>query len=172
MARKSGKSEGYEKALLHNGATQGDEQMAKVPGLSRRGAVWQFRVRVPDKLRKTIGKGEIVKSLGAVSHAEAARLARIERAEADRRFAEAEVALRKQPIEELSASELHHLARTFFFRMEREAEDVPFDPDLRAQLAEITATDLAAVSNWDDEQILQSVAMKFAKWANVNVRSG
>ncbi|MDK9698096.1 MAG: hypothetical protein OEL76_17105, partial [Siculibacillus sp.] len=57
-------------------------QMAGVPGLSPRGSIRQFRVRVPGELRKTIGKGEIVKSLGTVS--EAARLARIERPEADR----------------------------------------------------------------------------------------
>ncbi|WP_442958214.1 DUF6538 domain-containing protein [Pinisolibacter sp.] len=72
MARKPRKSKGCEAALLHDGAARGGEQMAGVPGLSRRGNVRQFRVRVPDKLRKTIGKGEIVKSLGAVSHAEAA----------------------------------------------------------------------------------------------------
>ncbi|NLH79574.1 MAG: hypothetical protein GX458_01850 [Phyllobacteriaceae bacterium] len=67
--------------------------MSKVPGFSRRGGVRQFRVRLPDKYRKTIGKGEIVKSLGDVSLAEATRLARIERMEADRLFAEAEACL-------------------------------------------------------------------------------
>lgn len=86
-------------ALLHNAATHGDEQMAKVPGLSRRGSVWQFRVRVPEKLKTTIGKGEIVKSLGAVSHAEAARLAYIERAEAEKSFADAERFQRTEPAE-------------------------------------------------------------------------
>ncbi|MCC8235992.1 DUF6538 domain-containing protein, partial [Pinisolibacter aquiterrae] len=146
--------------------------MARVPGLSRRGNVWQFRVRVPDKLRKTIGKGEIVKSLGAVSHAEAARLARIERLEADRRFDEAEAFLRTAPVEELSESELYHLARAFFFRLEKQASQVPFDPHERAELAAITASDLAAIGDWDDQQTVQQVATEFAEWAKVRVKKG
>lgn len=146
--------------------------MAKVPGLSRRGSVWQFRVRVPDKLRKTIGKGEIVKSLGSVSYAEAARLARIERLEADRRFDEAEAFLRSAPVEELSESELYHLARAFFFRLEKQASQVPFDPHERAELAAITASDLAAIGDWDDQQAVQQVATEFAEWAKVRVKKG
>lgn len=146
--------------------------MARVPGLSRRGNVWQFRVRVPDKLRKTIGKGEIVKSLGTVSHAEAARLARIERLEADRRFDEAEAFLRTAPVEELSESELYHLARAFFFRLEKQASQVSFDPHERAELAAITASDLAAIGDWDDQQAVQQVATEFAEWAKVRVKKG
>jgi hypothetical protein len=100
-------------------------------------------------LRKTIGKGEFVETLGTVSHAEAARLARIERLEADRRFDEAEAFLRTAPVEELSESELYHLARAFFFRLEKQASQVPFDPHERAELAAITASDLAAIGEWD-----------------------
>ncbi len=115
--------------------------MARVPGLSRRGNVWQFRVRVPDKLRKTIGKGEIVGSLGAVSHAEAARLARIERHEADRRFAEAEAFLRTESVEELAESDLTHLIRADVFHLEKQATDAPFDAYESAELATIAASD-------------------------------
>jgi len=146
--------------------------MAKVPGLSRRGNVWQFRVRVPDELRKTIGKGEVVKSLGAVSHAEAARLARIERLEADRRFDEAEAFLRTAPIEELSESELSHLARAVFFRLAKQAAQVPFDPHERAELAAVAASDLAAIGDWGDQQVVQQVATEFAEWARVRVKKG
>lgn len=70
--------------------------MAKVPGLSRRRGSRQFRLRVPHRLRETIGKGEIVKSLGAMSHAGAARLAVMERAEAAKSFADAERFLRTE----------------------------------------------------------------------------
>lgn len=58
-----------------------------------------MRIRVPDRLRGEIKKGEIWKSLGAVSHIEAARLARIERHNADQLFVSAERALRTAPPE-------------------------------------------------------------------------
>lgn len=169
MARKSGKSKGYKSALLHNGATQGDEQMVKVPGLSRRGGVWQFRVRVPDKLREIIGKREIVKSLGDVSHAEATRLTRIERMEADRLFAEAEVCLRTAPVTRLSESELRHLARSFFFRLENEAAEAPFRDDERDARAEEVRGDWVDMSQPIEDASLQLVAMEFADWAKLRV---
>ena len=172
MARKQGKSKGYEAVLLHNAATHGGEQMAKVPGLARRGSVWQFRIRVPEKLRGTIGKGEIVKSLGSVSHAEAARLAYIEQNSARQQFAEAEAMLRAEPLEEISMSELHHLARAFFFQLEKNGADVPFDPDRQAELATIAAEDMTAIGEWDDQQTVQSAAISFAKWAKIRVKPG
>ncbi len=92
--------------------------MAKIQGLSKRGGAWSFRVRVPQHLQREIKKTEITRTLGVVSHAEAARLARIERHNADQLFAEAELRLRTAPAETLSESQLHHLARAFFYRLE------------------------------------------------------
>ncbi|MDK9696983.1 MAG: site-specific integrase [Siculibacillus sp.] len=143
--------------------------MAKVPGLSRRGSVWQFRVRVPEKLQKAIGKGEIVKSLGPVSHAEAARLARLERTTADRLFAEAEARARTAPLACLSESQLRHLTRAFFFRLEENAGPIPFSDDEREVLASSVRGDLAGITQTLEDASLQQVAIEFAEWANVRV---
>ena len=66
------------KGLRSGSATRRRHTRRRADGQSARsfsaGDVRQFRVRVPDRLRKTIGKGEIVESLGAVSRAEGARV--------------------------------------------------------------------------------------------------
>lgn len=49
--------------------------MAKPPGLRKRGGSWEMRVRVPERLRAAMGKGEIIKSFGGTSNREALRLA-------------------------------------------------------------------------------------------------
>ena len=52
-----------------------------------------FRAYVPEELRPIIGKREIWKSLGAISHREAVRLSHIESVKADALFAEARAKL-------------------------------------------------------------------------------
>jgi hypothetical protein len=102
--------------------------------LIRRGGVWTFRVRVPDKLRSVVGKREIWKSLGGVSHAEAARLARIESVRVDSLFAEAERRLTEsgaRPLDAVTDAELERLARSYFFQLESEAAPVPFSEGQR-----------------------------------------
>jgi hypothetical protein len=51
--------------------------------LQRRGNTYYLRVRVPDVLRKAVGKGEIVKSLGTGDLKEAQQQARLERVKLD-----------------------------------------------------------------------------------------
>jgi integrase len=58
----------------------------RVPGLQRRGNRLVLRVAVPPDLRQTIGKYEIVKSLGTADEKVAAPLARLERVKIDRLF--------------------------------------------------------------------------------------
>lgn len=95
--------------LLHAPATQGDE-MAKDQRLFRRAGKWTFRVRVPTELQATIGKREIWKSLGDVSHAEARRLARIESVKTDALFAEAKRPSTHLALSTISEADLQHLA--------------------------------------------------------------
>ena len=38
---------------------------------------------------------------------------------------------------------------------------VPFDPHERAELAAVTASDLATIGDWDDQQAVQQVATPF-----------
>lgn len=87
--------------------------MAATAGLKNRNGRWTLRVRVPDRLRQTIGKREISKSFGSVSYAEASRLARIERAEIDRLFEQARKDVRSEHSDIVSDSALHHLTRSF-----------------------------------------------------------
>jgi hypothetical protein len=47
--------------------------VAKHPGLMRRGARYYIRVRIPLDLVETIGRSEIWKSLGTADHREAVR---------------------------------------------------------------------------------------------------
>ena len=117
--------------------------MPKVPGLfSRKGGGWTFRVRVPDHLRSELGKREIWKSLGSVDYREAARLARIERVNADRLFVEAEARLKAEVTDELSEAQFFHLARSFFFRLEQKSGGRPLDRFERNDLVERVREDL------------------------------
>lgn len=143
--------------------------MAGAPGLSRRGSVRQFRGRVPEKLQEATGKGEIVKSLGPVSHAEAARLARLERTTADRLFAEAEARARTAPSTGLSQSRLRHLARAFFFRRRENAAPIPFSDDERQVSAGSVRGDPASIARTLEDASSQQVAVEFSGWANVRV---
>ena len=79
--------------LIHKAATRSDATVANPPGLRQRGGSWEVRVRVPDRLRKTLGKREIVRSLGGVSKMDAAHLAWGVRAEIAEIFKAAEVRL-------------------------------------------------------------------------------
>ena len=157
--------------LLHNAAPQGSEDMARVPGLKNRKGRWTLRVRVPDEVRPTIKKLEISKSFGATLHLEACRLARIERADIDRRFAEARAAQRQSPIADISESELRHLARAHFHRLEQRSE-VPLNDDDREASEAANFDDLRSVSQMPIDGSLQRVAIEFAKAAKITVLPG
>jgi integrase len=77
--------------------------------LVRRGAVYQFRVRVPNDLLKAYRKREIRESLNTRDPEEAKALARERRAEIDREFAMRRAALSGQ-LAELTAAQIKALA--------------------------------------------------------------
>lgn len=163
---------GRKRRLLHTAATQGSEDMARVPGLKNRNGRWTLRVRVPDDIRSTIRKLEISKSFGAVSHAEACRLARLARTDIDQLFTECRMDLRRSPTVELSESELRYLTRAYFHRLESGAPEVPLDPNERRTSEDTNLEDLMAVSQSEVDVSMEQVAISFAKWAKVDVVPG
>ena len=158
--------------MLHNAATQGSEDMAHVAGLKNRNGRWTLRVRVPDDVRPTVKKLEISKSFGAVSFLEACRLGRLERTAIDQLFAEARAEQRQLPAVDISDSELRHLARSYFHRLEVGAAAVPLDAEERLLSERSNFEDLMAVSQGEVDVSMQSSAIAFAKWAKVSVREG
>jgi len=161
---------GISGAYFANCYTRQVQDVAKYPGLTRRGKRWSYRRRVPDELRTTVGAREIVISLGAVDHREAERLARLKSVEVDRRFAEARAKLRIAPIETVSTAELQHLARAYFYRLETTAAPAFLSEDDRLELLERSRENLAAFSNLSSEDAaLQRVAMDFGQRANVRL---
>ena len=85
---------------------------------------WTYRVRVPDELRAIIGKGEIWKSFGAVSHAEAKRLSHIEAVRVDGLFHErrAELGRRGNKVEashSASQEQIYRAVRDYFHQLEK-----------------------------------------------------
>lgn len=109
--------------------------MARDSRLFKRAGKWTFRVRVPAEIQDQIGKKEIWKSFGDVSHAEAHRLARVESVKADALFAEARSPASKIALNQISDADLQHLALTCLHRLEAGAEPMPLDASLRGDLA-------------------------------------
>lgn len=102
-----------------------------VPGYSRlfrRGAVYYFRMGVPQDLRKRIGKSEIIKSLQTADFHEAKRLVAFESASADSLINSTRMKIRgaRPPVRqvaELSDLEIGHLAIERFIRREQAEEE-------------------------------------------------
>ena len=90
-------------------------EVAKFPGLMRRGTKWYLRVRVPDDVVGTIGKKEIWKSLGTGDHGKAKALYLEERARLERQFARAREGSRA-----LTGSEARRLVGHWLDRADRE----------------------------------------------------
>lgn len=115
--------------MLQKRATK--KPLIAVPGYShlhRRGAIYYFRISVPSKLRRAIGKTEIVKSLGTSDLREAKRLCALEAANAGALFASKRGKLNRPPatwtsIPSLSEAEIHRLVVEWFIGTERESEE-------------------------------------------------
>lgn len=108
--------------------------MSKPVRLVLRGNRWTFRVSVPEDIRQIVGKREIWKSLGVISHQEAVRLSHIESVKVDALFAEARKKLAGRSTNDAGAiptavsdAELEQLARSHLHRAELRAERV-YDP--------------------------------------------
>lgn len=92
-----------------------------------------FRGAVPHHLRDAVRKKEICKSFGAVLFAEAKKLARIESLKVDAIFAAA-ADYQDTPMElrqQLTDSEIPHIAQRYLFGLEAAVEPVPFDETAR-----------------------------------------
>lgn len=158
--------------LLHNAATQGSDDMAKVTGLKNRNGHWTLRVRVPDAVRPAIGKLEISKSFGAVSFAEASRLARIERVAIDQQFHDATVSLMRARNAVPSDEDIRFLARSIFHQLEAGSSAVPLHPSDRDRAEEQNSEDHRMISGDVDDAGLQLVAMAAAEHAKFHVPPG
>lgn len=159
--------------LIHKAATQSGSDMAKPPGLRRRGGSWEIRVRVPSRLRAEIGKREIIKSLGGVSAREAHRLGWLERAAIEQRFAQAGGHLDETndaPTSgapnrsSLPEAELIGLARRYLHGLESTAQPVPLDENEQAQMREALADEANCLGRQDaaEDATLQREAERFA----------
>ncbi len=157
------------RCLLNNAATQGGDDMARFLGLTSGNGRWTLRVRVPDDVRPAIKNLEISKSFGAISYLEAYRLARIERADIDQSFAEAQAAQRQSPIADVSESELRHLARAYFHRLEHGALEVPLDTKDREVSEVANFDDLMSISQPQIDASLQRAAIEFARVSKIAV---
>jgi len=154
--------------LLHNRATQGEDEMA-IPGLMLRGKCWGLRVRVPDRLREIIGRKEIWKSFGPVSYADARRLAMIERLAIEQRFGSAERELgapRRVPLNQETA---FHFARAVLDQLIRHAPPIPVDARLRAEELESVQEEAYNVGHSVGDAGLQRIAISLARSMGMRV---
>ena len=87
--------------------------------LQRRGNTYYLRVRVPDALRETVGKGEVVKSLGSGELREAQQRARLERVKLDAEWEALRRRLSPQPVNHLSEQQVWYLVSRWFVEAER-----------------------------------------------------
>lgn len=112
--------------------------MAKQARLFLRNGKWTYRVAVPMALREKVGSREIWKSFGAVSYAQARKLARIEDLKTDAVFAAAASAM-VEPIarKALTEADILLLAQRYLHGLESGADTMPFDETLRAERLEI-----------------------------------
>jgi hypothetical protein len=93
--------------------------LAKHPGLVRRGARYYIRVRIPLDLVETIGRSEVWKSLDTADHREAVRRYFPARAELQKAFDQ--VRRRRDANGRLSGEEALHIVRTWFRETDRQA---------------------------------------------------
>lgn len=141
--------------------------MSKARGLFCRGGRWTFRAYVPEELRPIIGKREIWKSLGAVSHREAVRLSHVETVKTDALFAEARAKLAGGTTDDtpalVSDAELQQLARSYLYSLESEAPPVPFSREERAARRDAADDQAAALAQGIEDAGLQAIAKAAAQ---------
>ncbi|KPF81116.1 hypothetical protein IP83_13740 [Novosphingobium sp. AAP93] len=140
-----------------------------------------MRVRVPDRLRETIGKREIIKSLGGVSTREAYRLAVQERANIERQFERAEVQLGLvkpilQPVAPatLTDDQIAAAAKRYLHELEASAPQVPIDVAGQEALREAIGEELFGIRqpNAVEDATLQGVAEGFAEHIGLSLPQG
>lgn len=143
--------------------------MAKDQRLFKRAGKWTFRVRVPADIQDKIGKREVWKSLGDISHAEARRLARVESVKVDALFAEARAPASGLSLAQISEADLHHLACAYLHRLEVGAAAMPLDDFERRERAEEASEKIMLVGQSVDEASLQLVATDIAEDARLDL---
>ncbi|WP_439813839.1 DUF6538 domain-containing protein [Zavarzinia sp. CC-PAN008] len=161
------------------------EEVAKVPGLVRRGDAFAYRRRVPDRLRSVIGKREVVQALKTRDPRKARELARIAAVRADELFRQAERTLTQpSPAGPVSDDDLQDIARALLFDLEKPHNQPPTAPVAIEDWLEVLEQDIATLSGdhdaWapsiqaqatalaaDRRLILQPVAPEFARLADL-----
>ncbi|WP_029557850.1 DUF6538 domain-containing protein [Xanthobacter sp. 91] len=153
--------------------------MSKPQRLFCRGGRWTFRAYVPEELRPIIGKREIWKSLGTISHREAVRLSHIESVKADTLFAEARAKLtgvdtgigHDEPAG-VSDADLQQLARSYLYSLERQTPPVPFSQEEREARRDAADDQAAAIAQGIDDAGLQSLAKAAAQERRLRLIDG
>lgn len=171
MAKRIRKINSLRTQLPHSTATH-EGEVAKQPRLFRRGGKWTFRARVPDDLQKAVGRKEVWKSFGDVSHAEAVRLARIESVKLDEMFALARTSAAQAPKSDPSDAELQHVARAYLHRLEVSAAPMPFDDEERQERREAAIEESILIGQTIEDASLQGVAAGVARDARLSVQVG
>src|ERR1700677_4793644 len=105
--------------MQQNTATKALIAMPGHSRLFRRGAMYYFRMGVPQEFRSAIGKTEIIKSLRTTDFREAKRLVVLESAHADELLAKERRKLKRvstppQKLGKLSEAEIHRLVFEWF----------------------------------------------------------
>lgn len=172
MARNVGKK------LLHNPATEAATNVARPPGLIRRGNCWGLRIRVPDRLRDAIGKTEIWKSFGQVSYPEACRKVNVERVKLDRLFAHAEARLSDHPPNHvgsrphLSDCDIREIAYRFLTKLEAEADPIPMWEQDRLDDIRALQEEASLIGQSVEDATVQHVAISAAAEAGFVLKHG
>ena len=152
--------------------------MPKQPRLMNRKGRWGYRVRVPDILALGIGKREIWKSFGAVSHEQASRMGRLEGVRIDALSEEERARLRRagtlaSPSPASSHEDIYRAVRTYFHGLEKGAGPVPFDDGAREDALDVAISEASAVHSVTVEDAsIQGTAMVVATEARLTVEIG
>lgn len=146
--------------------------MSRVPYLFCRSGNWTFRRSVPPHLRIAIGKTQVWRSLGTVSHAEAAKAARRLASETDAEFEAAEFKLRGKPP---TGAELREIVRAEFAEIERQrqkGDDLPLSGPALVEALDTLDDEQAMTARDDDDPALQRVANRLIVRRKLAIQSG
>lgn len=153
--------------------------MSKPVRLVLRGNRWTFRVSVPEDIRQIVGKREIWKSLGVISHRDAVRLSHIESVKVDALFAEAQKKLAGRSTNNAGAiptavsdAELEQLARSHLHRLETSAPPMPFSELEREERRDMANEEATMVAQGIEDGGLQRMAIAIANENMLRVTEG
>ena len=175
--------------LLHKSVThEGMDKVAKQTNLTRRGAVYYFRTRVPFDIVDSVGKAEVCYSLKTKDHAEAVRKVRHELSKIEDLFQEHRSALAYETLpaqEEINTDQLKHIHDAYYQHLLEEDEEtrlsgfykgamraLPSDTfeefiETSEILAEVTASDYA---QGDVETFFLGEAEEVLSWNGVEIK--